>query len=109
MSFLASGATGTVGRGIARQLVDAGHRVRALSRDPERVTGHPAAPSPGGPPNTPRSSPASASPALECPGEGAWAGHSDLPKEGMVVADHPQRARHQGRNVVGRCFNIPKR
>ncbi|GAA1465046.1 NAD(P)H-binding protein [Nocardiopsis exhalans] len=38
MSFLVSGATGTVGSEIVRQLVDAGHRVRALTRDPERAT-----------------------------------------------------------------------
>lgn len=37
MSFLVTGATGTVGREIVRQLVGAGHRVRALTRDPERA------------------------------------------------------------------------
>ena len=37
MSYLVTGATGTVGREIVRQLVDAGHPVRALTRDPARA------------------------------------------------------------------------
>lgn len=32
--YLVAGATGTVGREIVRQLAEAGHRVRALTRDP---------------------------------------------------------------------------
>ncbi len=39
MTFLIAGATGTVGREIVRQLVAAGHPVRALTRDPERARG----------------------------------------------------------------------
>ncbi|HEU4421896.1 MAG TPA: NmrA family NAD(P)-binding protein [Pilimelia sp.] len=34
MPILVTGATGTVGGSLVRQLVDAGHRVRALTRDP---------------------------------------------------------------------------
>lgn len=37
MTHLIAGATGTVGREIVRQLVDAGHPVRALTRDPARA------------------------------------------------------------------------
>ncbi|WP_431867848.1 NAD(P)H-binding protein [Nocardiopsis eucommiae] len=37
MTFLIAGATGTVGREVVRQLVAAGHPVRALTRDPERA------------------------------------------------------------------------
>lgn len=37
MTHLIAGATGTVGREIVRQLVDAGHPVRALTRSPERA------------------------------------------------------------------------
>lgn len=39
MTFLIAGATGTVGREIVRQLIAAGHPVRALTRDPERARG----------------------------------------------------------------------
>ncbi|HEV7896855.1 MAG TPA: NAD(P)H-binding protein [Planosporangium sp.] len=34
MPILVTGATGTVGRSLVQQLVDAGHQVRALTRDP---------------------------------------------------------------------------
>jgi uncharacterized protein YbjT (DUF2867 family) len=34
MTILVTGATGTVGRHLVGQLSDAGHRVRALTRDP---------------------------------------------------------------------------
>ena len=37
MTYLVTGATGTVGSEIVRQLVDAGHPVRALTRDPARA------------------------------------------------------------------------
>ncbi|SEF16763.1 SDR family oxidoreductase [Jiangella alba] len=36
-SVLVTGATGNVGRPLVEQLLDAGHRVRALTRDPERA------------------------------------------------------------------------
>jgi uncharacterized protein YbjT (DUF2867 family) len=35
MPILVTGATGTVGRSLVEQLVDAGHQVRALTRDPK--------------------------------------------------------------------------
>jgi uncharacterized protein YbjT (DUF2867 family) len=35
--ILVTGATGTVGREVVRRLVDAGHRVRALVRDPHKA------------------------------------------------------------------------
>lgn len=35
MTYLVTGATGTVGRQIVQQLISAGHSVRALSRNPE--------------------------------------------------------------------------
>ncbi|MCG5216295.1 NAD(P)H-binding protein [Streptosporangium soli] len=37
MTILVTGATGTVGSQVAGQLVEAGHRVRALTRDPARA------------------------------------------------------------------------
>lgn len=37
MKFLISGATGTVGREIVKQLAEAGHTVRALTRNPDAV------------------------------------------------------------------------
>jgi len=37
MTFLVAGATGTVGRHVVGQLLDAGHPVRALTRDPGRA------------------------------------------------------------------------
>ncbi|AXK32830.1 NAD-dependent epimerase/dehydratase family protein [Streptomyces armeniacus] len=37
MTILVTGATGTVGHEVARQLAAAGHRVRALTRDPARA------------------------------------------------------------------------
>lgn len=37
MTFLVAGATGTVGRHVVGQLLDAGHAVRALTRDPGRA------------------------------------------------------------------------
>ncbi|RJL31947.1 NAD(P)H-binding protein [Bailinhaonella thermotolerans] len=37
MTYLVTGATGTVGRHVVEQLVEAGHAVRALSRTPERA------------------------------------------------------------------------
>ncbi|WP_433274048.1 NAD(P)H-binding protein [Actinosynnema sp. CS-041913] len=37
MTVLVTGATGTVGRHLVRHLLDAGHRVRALTRDPARA------------------------------------------------------------------------
>ncbi|WP_327354580.1 NAD(P)H-binding protein [Streptomyces sp. NBC_01304] len=38
MTFLVTGATGTVGRQIVEQLLSKGERVRALTRDPERAS-----------------------------------------------------------------------
>lgn len=35
--FLITGATGNVGRGVVEQLASAGHKVRAMSRNPERA------------------------------------------------------------------------
>jgi uncharacterized protein YbjT (DUF2867 family) len=40
MKFLISGATGTVGREIVKQLAAAGHTVRALTRNPDAVLPH---------------------------------------------------------------------
>ncbi|GAA2391469.1 NmrA family NAD(P)-binding protein [Nonomuraea africana] len=37
MTFLVTGATGTVGRHIVSHLVEAGHQVRALTRDPAKA------------------------------------------------------------------------
>ncbi|MFC4587892.1 NmrA family NAD(P)-binding protein [Sphaerisporangium corydalis] len=37
MTILVTGATGTVGRRVAGELIQAGHRVRALTRDPSRA------------------------------------------------------------------------
>ncbi|WP_217197023.1 NmrA family NAD(P)-binding protein [Streptomyces buecherae] len=37
MTILVTGATGNVGRAVVEQLVERGHRVRALSRDPGRA------------------------------------------------------------------------
>lgn len=37
MTILVTGATGTVGKHIVRQLVERGHRVRALTRDPGKA------------------------------------------------------------------------
>lgn len=37
MTILVAGATGTVGRSLVGQLLDAGHAVRALTRDPDRA------------------------------------------------------------------------
>lgn len=37
MTILVTGATGTVGRSLVTQLLDAGHAVRALTRDPVRA------------------------------------------------------------------------
>lgn len=37
MTFLITGATGNVGRHLVSQLLDAGHHVRALTRDPQRA------------------------------------------------------------------------
>jgi uncharacterized protein YbjT (DUF2867 family) len=37
MTILVTGATGTVGRSLVSQLTDAGHAVRALTRDPARA------------------------------------------------------------------------
>ncbi|MFG2041500.1 NAD(P)H-binding protein [Dactylosporangium sp. NPDC048998] len=37
MTILVTGATGTLGRAVVRQLLDAGARVRALTRDPARA------------------------------------------------------------------------
>lgn len=38
MKILVTGATGTVGSEIVKQLVESGHHVRALSRNPARAT-----------------------------------------------------------------------
>src|ERR671922_3051525 len=37
MNVLVTGATGAIGAGLVPRLVGAGHRVRALARDPARV------------------------------------------------------------------------
>ena len=37
MTILVTGATGTVGRGVVELLIQRGHRVRALTRDPSRA------------------------------------------------------------------------
>ncbi|TYB63209.1 NAD(P)H-binding protein [Nonomuraea sp. PA05] len=37
MTYLVTGATGSVGRHVVAHLLDAGHRVRALTRDPARA------------------------------------------------------------------------
>ncbi len=42
MRVLVTGATGFVGRSVVTQLLEAGHRVAALTRDPNRATGLPA-------------------------------------------------------------------
>ncbi|WP_184366846.1 NmrA family NAD(P)-binding protein [Nocardiopsis metallicus] len=72
MSFLVSGATGTVGCEIVRQLIDAGHRVRTLTRAP----------------NTPRSSPAGPGGARSFPGRVwlprvCWSITVPLPPQGI--------------------------
>jgi uncharacterized protein YbjT (DUF2867 family) len=38
MTIVVTGATGTVGRGIVNELVEAGHQVRAVTRDPQRAS-----------------------------------------------------------------------
>lgn len=37
MTFLVTGATGTVGRLVVQELLDAGAQVRALTRDPGKA------------------------------------------------------------------------
>ena len=37
--IVVSGATGNIGSEVLRQLIGAGHRVRALSRDPAKLAG----------------------------------------------------------------------
>ncbi|MFI6906910.1 NAD(P)H-binding protein [Nonomuraea sp. NPDC050394] len=37
MTFLITGATGTVGRNVVAELLEAGHQVRALTRNPEKA------------------------------------------------------------------------